>query len=88
MKEWKFQKIQDIKDSVLNHDVKNLKEYNKALCDNIEPKLYVEYLVWHFDINVDLDMVKVCAQNVYQNLCDDDIERWVCNCVGENQIIV
>lgn len=82
MKKWIFDDIRKIKDECLYaNNEKTLKEcikdYNKRLRDEIDPELYVRYILWQIDIYVDVYLIIVTAKNVYPQLDDEQIRGWL-----------
>ena len=82
MGKWIFEDIRTIKDECLYaNNGKTLKEcikdYNKRLRDEIDPELYVRYMLWQTDIYVDVYSIIVAMENVYPQLEDEQIRGWL-----------
>lgn len=81
---WIFQDIEDLKEKYLYDErlaetpyCDRIAKYNAALRENIEPQLYVRYILWQHDIIVDLEMIEIVANNVYPQLTRQQIDEWV-----------
>lgn len=84
MAKWIFEDIQKIKDECLYGNKtqtlkERIKEYNKRLREEIDPELYVKYVLWQCDIYVDVYSIIVAAENVYPQLEDEQIVSWLNN---------
>lgn len=81
MGKWIFEDIQTIKDECLYNKTKTLKEcikdYNKRLREEIEPEIYVKYMLWQCDIYVDVYSIIVASKIIYPQLKDEQIVKWL-----------
>lgn len=81
---WVFQGIIDCKKSTLyaqeNADKtfdERIALYNAELRKKVLPYIYVRYILNSFDIYVDVEMIRVTAQNVYPELSAEQIYKWI-----------
>lgn len=84
MAKWIFQEIEDIKKNILyvgNNIDKTFnecrKEYHEVLRKKISPELYVRYLIYSYDIKVDVYMVIVMMREVYPNISEEQVSDWI-----------
>ncbi len=71
MSRWIFQDIKDLQSKYLYAKQgpadldKRSAAYNKALREKIDPEIYVRYLIWTFDIYIDVAFILIKACDVY-----------------------
>lgn len=84
MSKWIFQDIKDLQKQYLyaRQGPADLKKrsaaYEKALREKVAPEIYVRYLLWTFDIYVDVAFILIRANDIYgQSATPEIVWSWI-----------